>query len=116
MVDLARLNLDDVVLDTCTGSGGFLMKSMETMIALAQNNPDTIKKIKEHKLVGFEIGPTLFALACSNMFLHGDGRTNLIFGSSIADSGSDIYKGVKKLKPNSVSSIPRMRTISRFCL
>lgn len=100
MVDLARLNLDDVVLDTCTGSGGFLMESMETMIALAKNNPDTIKKIKEHKLVGFEIDPTLFALACSNMFLHGDGRTNLIFGSSIADSGSDIYKGVRKLKPN----------------
>ena len=74
MVDLARLNLEDVVLDTCTGSGGFLMESMEKMIAQAQNNPDTIKRIKEHKLIGFEIDPTLFALACSNMFLHGDGR------------------------------------------
>lgn len=100
MVDLARLNLDDVVLDTCTGSGGFLMESMETMIALAKNNPGKIKEIKEQKLIGFEIDPTLFALACSNMFLHGDGRTNLIFGSSIADFESDIFKGVKKLKPN----------------
>lgn len=100
MVDLARLNLEDVVLDTCTGSGGFLMESMEKMIAQAQNNPNTIRRIKEHKLIGFEIDPTLFALACSNMFLHGDGRTNLIFGSSITDTESDIYKGIKKLKPN----------------
>lgn len=99
MVDLARLDLEDVVLDTCTGSGGFLMESMESMIALAKNNPDTIRNIKEQRLIGFEIDPTLFALACSNMFLHGDGRTNLIFGSSITEIGSDMYKGVKKLKP-----------------
>ena len=32
MVRLARLNVDDVVLDTCTGTGGFLMEAMETMI------------------------------------------------------------------------------------
>lgn len=30
MVELARLNVKDVVLDTCTGSGGFLMEAMET--------------------------------------------------------------------------------------
>lgn len=100
MVDLARLNLDDVILDTCTGSGGFLMESMEELISQAKNNPKTIREIKEQKLVGFEIDPTLFALACSNMFLHGDGRTNLIFGNSITDIDSDIYNGVKKLKPN----------------
>lgn len=100
MVDLARLNLDDVVLDTCTGSGGFLMESMETMIALAQNNSDIIKRIKEHQLIGFEIDPTLFALACSNMFLHGDGRTNLIFESSLVSNESDIFKAIRTLKPN----------------
>lgn len=100
MVDLARLNVDDIILDTCTGSGGFLMESMETMIALAQNNSDTIKRIKENQLIGFEIDPTLFALACSNMFLHGDGRTNLIFESSLVTPESDIFKGIKALKPN----------------
>ena len=43
MVKLARLSVNDVVLDTCTGSGGFLMEAMETMIQLADgdenNNP-----------------------------------------------------------------------------
>jgi len=38
MVKLARLTKDDVVLDTCTGSGGFLMESMEMMISLAKGD------------------------------------------------------------------------------
>lgn len=82
MVKLARLNKKDVVLDTCMGSGGFLMESMETMIKLS-DSPAEIDHIKEHQLIGFEIDSVLFALACSNMFLHGDGRTNLIYRSSL---------------------------------
>lgn len=83
MVKLARLNVDDVVLDTCTGSGGFLMESMETMIALAKGNEKTIKHIHDEQLIGFEIDSVLFTLACSNMFLHGDGRSKLLFRSSL---------------------------------
>ena len=100
MVDLARLSVNDVVLDTCTGSGGFLMESMERLIELAKNNSATIKKIKEKQLIGFEIDPTLFALACSNMFLHGDGRTNLIYGSSLVEEGDVVYDAIKAFKPN----------------
>lgn len=89
MVKLARLTVDDVVLDTCTGSGGFLMESMETMIALAKGDDTKIRNIKDNQLIGFETDSVLFALACSNMFLHGDGRTNLIFRSSLLHDGHD---------------------------
>ena len=51
MVKLARLNVDDVVLDTCTGSGGFLMEAMETMINDANRNEKIIKNIKEKQLI-----------------------------------------------------------------
>lgn len=88
MVKLARLTKDDVVLDTCTGSGGFLMESMETMIDLAHGDTKKIKNIREQQLIGFEIDSVLFALACSNMFLHGDGRTNLIYRSSLLEGKS----------------------------
>ena len=42
MVKLARLSVNDVVLDTCTYSGGFLMEAMETMIQLADGDEDKI--------------------------------------------------------------------------
>ena len=111
MVRLADLNVDDVVLDTCTGSGGFLMESMETLIKLAHGNEETIEKIKEKQLIGFETDSVLFALACSNMFLHGDGRTNLIYRSSILydkheniiDSDSkELFDFIKTKKPTKV--------------
>lgn len=35
MVELARLNVNDVFLDTCTVTGGFLMEAMEVLIKLA---------------------------------------------------------------------------------
>ena len=89
MVKLARLTVDDVVLDTCTGSGGFLMESMETMVSLAYENKGKIDKIKEKQLIGFEIDSVLFALACSNMFLHGAGKTRLIYRSSLLNDRHD---------------------------
>jgi len=98
MVRLARLNKDDVVLDTCMGSGGFLMEAMETMIKLSNNNPTKIKNIKEKQLIGFEIDPVLFSLACSNMFLHGDGRTNMLFGSSLLANSPHELKLKNKIK------------------
>lgn len=89
MIKLARLNVNDVVLDTCMGSGGFLMEAMETMINLANGNEKKIKSIREKQLIGFETDSVLFALACSNMFLHGDGRTNLIYRSSLLNDARD---------------------------
>lgn len=96
MVRLARLSVDDVVLDTCTGTGGFLMEAMEVMSKLAKGNNNIIERIHRHQLFGFEIDRTLFALACSNMFLHGDGRSNMIFGNSLIDVDSDIYNEFKR--------------------
>jgi len=111
MVKLARLTVDDVVLDTCTGSGGFLMESMETMVRLAKSNKPKINNIKENQLIGFENDSVLFALACSNMFLHGDGRTNLLYRSSLLDASdegvinngdSDLFEYIKRLRPTKV--------------
>lgn len=111
MVRLARLSLDDVVLDTCTGSGGFLMEAMETMISLAKGDDKVITNIKEKQLIGFEIDSVLFSLACSNMFLHGDGRTNLLYRSSLLDetqggivnnNDRELFDYIRSMKPTKV--------------
>lgn len=105
MVQLARLNANDVVLDTCTGSGGFLMEAMETMLSLADNEKQK-QYIREEQLIGFEIDYVLFSLACSNMFLHGDGRTNMLYRSSLVDGDNPqdkvLYDYIKGLKPTKV--------------
>ncbi|MBD8048126.1 N-6 DNA methylase [Clostridium faecium] len=110
MVKLARLSIDDVVIDTCTGSGGFLMEAMEMMTTLAKDDTEKIEHIQEHQLIGFEIDAVLFALACSNMFLHGDGRSNLLYRSSLLYSDKngkllnskdiDLFNYIRGLKPN----------------
>lgn len=87
MVDLVRVERDDVVLDTCMGSGGFLMDAMEQLVDKAHGDEKRIGDIHEHQLIGIELDPVLFALACSNMFLHGDGRSNLLFRDSLITRG-----------------------------
>lgn len=103
MVKLARLGPNDVVLDTCTGTGGFLMEAMETLCARAGGNTKKINEIKNKQLIGFENDVVLFSLACSNMFLHGDGRSNLVYRSSLLDMGKeedeDLFRYVRGLKP-----------------
>ena len=108
MVDLARLERDDVILDTCMGSGGFLMEAMEQLVDKAHGDEKRIDRIHEHQLIGVELDPILFALACSNMFLHGDGRSNLLFRDSlitrsksftVATADEKLRDYVKGLKP-----------------
>ena len=100
MVRLANLEKDDIILDTCTGTGGFLMEAMEVLSRYAKTDKER-EKIHNEQLYGFESDRTLFALACSNMFLHGDGRSNLICGDSLIDCDSDIFKTFQEVyKPN----------------
>ena len=82
------------------------MEAMDELIQQANHDTRKIAKIKSKQLIGIELDPTLFALACSNMFLHGDGRTNLIFRNSLlsVDDKDDIVflKYIKSFKPNKV--------------
>lgn len=110
MVRLARLEVDDVVLDTCTGTGGFLMEAMETMIKQAKGNTKKEDHIRTEQLIGFEIDPVLFALACSNMFLHGDGRTNLIFRSSLI---SDKHDNIVNEEPQNLLNEIRSKKVKK---
>ncbi|SDN68629.1 Type I restriction-modification system, DNA methylase subunit [Actinomyces ruminicola] len=109
MVDLADLGRDDVVLDTCMGSGGFLMEAMEQLVDMAHGDQERIDHIHNHQLIGIELDPILFALACSNMFLHGDGRSNLLYRDSLINrdrtfavtkQDEKLRDYIRSLKPN----------------
>lgn len=96
-VELANVNKDSIVYDNCTGTGGFLISSMNQMIKDAKGNINKIKEIKETQLIGVEWQDDIFALACSNMFIHQDGKTNIIHGDCF---DREVIKEVKKQKPN----------------
>lgn len=102
MVKLANLVSDDVVIDTCMGSGTLLMGAMERLIALSDGGLSEIEKICTHQLIGFEIDSVLFALACSNMFLHGSGKINMFYRSSLLTNRSEdleVLDYVRSLAP-----------------
>lgn len=66
------------ILDHCAGSGAFLVKAMVNMIKeVGGVNTKEAEDIKQNKLYGIEFDREIFALACANMLIHKDGKTNL---------------------------------------
>lgn len=78
MYKILEVNQNDRVLDATCGSGGFLVKAMANMIDEAGGvNTEKAKEIKQNQLFGIEFDRKIYALACANMLIHKDGKTNL---------------------------------------
>ena len=54
------------------------------------------KRIRAKQIIGVEYQASIFALACSNMYIHQDGKSNIINGDCF---DSKVIKQVKKYKP-----------------
>jgi len=94
--ELAEVNKNSIAYDNCTGTGGFLISAMKKMIEDAKGDAEKIKEIKAKHLIGTEYQSHIFALAVSNMYIHQDGKTNIINGSCFEPN---IIKEVKTRKP-----------------
>jgi len=95
--ELAFVGKNDVIFDNCCGTGGFLISAMQKMINEACGDEEKIKKIKKTQLVGIEQQPNIFTLACSNMYIHGDGKSNIYYGSCFDTEVINLIK--EKFKP-----------------
>ena len=94
--DLAQVNKNSIAYDNCTGTGGFLIAAMKKMIEDAKGDREKEREIKEKNLIGTEYQSHIFALAVSNMYIHQDGKTNIINGSCFEP---EIIELVKQRKP-----------------
>ena len=74
--DLAQLKKDDVVLDPCCGTAGFLVAAMHHMLKLT-NNESEKQHIRRWQLHGVEIEDYMFTIAVTNMILRGDGKSQI---------------------------------------
>lgn len=78
MYRLIEVNMNDRVLDATCGSGTFLVKAMSNMIRESGGvNTQKASEIKSNQLYGIELYRKVYALACANMLIHKDGKTNL---------------------------------------
>jgi type I restriction enzyme M protein len=83
MVESIGVDRNSVVLDTCTGTGAFLISAMWRMFEDANRIKDKsvrehkIENIKDNQLIGVELQQNMYAMACANMIFRGDGKSNL---------------------------------------
>jgi len=94
--ELAQVNQNSIIYDNCTGTGGFLIAAMREMIEKAEGDEEKIKNIKSNQLIGTEDQAHIFALAVSNMYIHQDGKTNIIKGNCF---DNEVIKQIKAKKP-----------------
>lgn len=103
MYRILEVNKDDRVLDATCGSGGFLVKAMANMIheAGGMNTPKAAD-IKANQLYGIESDREIYALACANMLIHKDGKTNLEQLDARTESAGEWIadKGITKVLMN----------------
>lgn len=87
---LVDIKENDKILDLCCGTGAFLIAGMNTIInriqkSDIQDKQTAINKVKENQLLGFEINPTMYICAMSNMLFRGDGKSSIHNYDSIKD-------------------------------
>jgi type I restriction-modification system DNA methylase subunit len=87
--ELGEANRNSIVFDNCCGTGGLLIAAMQAMIRDAGPDREAQGKVKNEQLFGIEFQPKIYALAVSNMILHGDGKTNIYRGNCF-DEAADI--------------------------
>ncbi len=75
--DLLNVQANDVVLDPCCGTAGFLVAAMHHMLEKAGDSPTKRSDIKKKQLHGYELQSNMFAIAATNMILRDDGNSNI---------------------------------------
>lgn len=92
MVKLAELDPKDIVYDPACGTARFLTNAMDDManqIIGERDEGDNLYNIKTKQLYGTDYDPTVAKLAKMNMYIHGDGKTNISDEDGLAQFDKD---------------------------
>lgn len=87
MCRVAGVDRDKVVLDATCGSGSFLVQAMVKELADCRRGKTEseyiamMDKIKKKHIYGIEVEEKAYGLSTTNMLIHGDGNSNIRFGS-----------------------------------
>jgi len=100
MIGILNPNEKDLIIDPACGSGRFLTKSLKfvresVIIPKFGENSEMDKDFREKRLHGIEISPMLCRLAMTDMFMYGDGHSNIRCTDGLGDWA--IYADIKPM-------------------
>jgi hypothetical protein len=105
--DLIDIKTNDVIFDTCCGTGAFLIAGMNRLIAEIESSnlpkkKEKINALKQNQLIGFEKNSTMYSLAISNMLFRGDGKSRIYNVDTFSDKADGIIKklSTEGIKPS----------------
>ena len=99
MSEIVDVNVEDYILDITVGTAGFLISAMALLDDQIDANSSLTQKEKAEKkeivrterLWGVDYDSNMYAVAVTNMLLHGDGKSHIFHGNS--DSQIDLTTG-----------------------
>lgn len=104
--ELIPIKNNDIIFDSCCGTGAFLISGMNKIITEIENSTlvdkeERIKKVKQTQLVGFEKSSTMYSLAISNMLFRGDGKSKIFNTDFFSDEADLILANLERegIKP-----------------
>lgn len=107
MCRVTGVNRDKIVLDATCGSGSFLVQAMVKELADCRRGKTEAEykpmmdNVKKNHIFGIEIEEKAYGLSTTNMLIHGDGNSNIIFGSCFKNADF-----IKKANPDIILMNP----------
>ena len=107
MCRVTGVNKTKRILDAICGSGSFLVQAMVKELADCKhgNREDEasrlMEKVKKEHIYGIEVEEKAYGLSTTNMLIHGDGNSNIKFGSCF-----DCKDFIKKADPDIILMNP----------
>lgn len=107
MTELTEVDRNSIVLDATCGSGSFLVQAMvKSFNDCKRGKTDKeseilMKNVADKHIFGIEIEEKAYGLATTNMLIHGDGNSNIEFGSCF-----DHEDFIKKADPSIILMNP----------
>jgi hypothetical protein len=99
--NLIDFKTNDVILDTCCGTGAFLISGMNKLMneiktSSLTNKRERVETLKQNQLVGFEKSTTMYSLAISNMLFRGDGKSRIFNVDAFSEEASATIENLRK--------------------
>lgn len=80
VAQVLNITHNDLVLDPCCGTGGFLVSAFDE-VRKKTNDKDDFEKFRLYGIYGIEEQDAIISLAIVNMIFRGDGKNNMIEGN-----------------------------------